>query len=283
MSIRTISLKYKALELLKKVLGKKNGLIKSIKPIHTGYTNQSFVVEYENGKKYQVRLPHCGDLINRNNEFKVLTLVGQKKIFTYFDVKTGIAIKEWIPGSTPTIPMFKQWRYIDDLFTKIKKIHNMKLPRQHGIAKFNLDAYNENLFHLKLKYQTKFLEIVDLYREDPLVLNHTDINAQNLILDKKTGKLTIIDFEWCGLVTDYWDYANFIRESGIKYGNINWEKYIPNFDMKKLKDYIYASAVLAHLWTWAMPETRRILRYRRKTLRQVIWYSRGVIDNGNKK
>lgn len=282
MSAQLTNQKYKAIELLKKVFGKKNGTIKSIRPIHTGYTNQSFVVEYENGKKYQVRLPHCGDLINRSSEYQILTLVGQKKLFSYFDIKTGTAVKEWIKGSTPYIPSLRKWKYTDDLFSKIKKLHSLPLPSKHSFTIFNLNAYNENLFRLKLKYQTKFLEIVDLYRDDSMVLNHTDINSQNLIISK-SGRITMIDFEWCGLASDYWDYANFIREEGIRYTHIEWDKYIRDFDMGKLKNYIYASAVLAYLWTWAMPQTKKIIRYRRKTLRQVYHYAHGVVDNEIKK
>lgn len=271
-----------AIKLLDKVFKKEHGAIKYMKPIHNGYTNHSFFVEYENGKQFQVRIPHCGDLINRTNEYQVLTMTGQKDLFPYFDLKTGIAIKKWIPGRNPHIGRWKVWRDTDKLFSKIKKLHSMPLPPKHNLKTLNLDAYNENLFHLKLKYQTKFLQIVDTYRDDLMVLNHTDINAQNILITP-SGNLNLIDFEWCGLASDYWDYANFIRESAIRYTNIDWEKYIKNFDIQKLKDYIFAAAVNAYLWTWAMPQSKKIIRYRRKTLRQVYWYSRGVIDHGNKK
>lgn len=271
-----------AIKLLNEVIKDKNGEIKTIKPIHNGYTNQSFYVEYANGKKYQVRIPHCGDLINRTNEYQVLTMTGQKDIFPYFDIKTGIAIKKWLPGSNPKIKVLKVWKHVDQLFAKIKALHNMPLPTKHSLKPLNLDAYNENLFHLKLKYQTKYLEIVDLYRDDPMVLNHTDINSQNILIDDNDS-IRIIDFEWCGLASDYWDYANFIREEGLRYSHLDWEKYIKGFDMKKLKDYIFATAVSAYLWTWAMPQTRKMIRYRRKVLRQVAWYSKGVIDHGTNK
>ncbi|MCQ2956738.1 MAG: hypothetical protein MJ233_02625 [Mycoplasmoidaceae bacterium] len=62
------------------------------------------------------------------------------------------------------------------------------------LKKLNFDLYNQNLFKLKLAYQTKFLSIIETYKGDEMVLSHTDINAPNLILDKNK-KLHIIDFE----------------------------------------------------------------------------------------
>ncbi|MCQ3908727.1 MAG: hypothetical protein MJ200_04255 [Mycoplasmoidaceae bacterium] len=57
-----------AIKLVKKVLKGKNGDIISVKDIHLGYTNISYMITFENNKKYQVRLPHSADLINRANE-----------------------------------------------------------------------------------------------------------------------------------------------------------------------------------------------------------------------
>ncbi len=270
------------IKLLQDVFMGKNGEIVSIRSIHNGYTNFSYVVTFENGKKYQVRLPHCGDLINRSNEYQVLSLLGNQD-FIYFDIKSGVGVKEWIDGKPPRIPYFWKWKYVDNLFAQIKKIHETKVPFDVKLKKLNFDLYNENLYRLKLAYQTKFLSIIETYKGDETVLSHTDINAGNLILDKKE-KLHIIDYEWCGLASDYWDYANFIRESRITwYQKIDWNKYINNFDMNKLKDYIFASSVFAYLWTWLMPQTKRIIKYRRRALRQVNWYGHGVLNNGNKK
>ncbi|MCQ2956737.1 MAG: hypothetical protein MJ233_02620 [Mycoplasmoidaceae bacterium] len=81
------------IKLLQDVFMGKNGEITSMHAIHNGYTNYSYVVTFENGKKYQVRLPHCGNLINRSNEYQVLSLLGNQD-FIYFDIKTGIGVKE---------------------------------------------------------------------------------------------------------------------------------------------------------------------------------------------
>ncbi|XQP55106.1 MAG: hypothetical protein ACOQNV_03155 [Mycoplasmoidaceae bacterium] len=270
-----------AAELVKKVFKGKYGDIVSVKPIHLGYTNESFIVTFANDKKFQVRIPHCGNLINRVDEYKVLKLL-KNEDFVYFDVKSGIAIKQWIYGKNPRISFWSKWKKVDELFSLIKKIHQTPTPKGTKFKKIDFDTYNLNLYRVKLSYQAKFLSIIDTYKDDLCVLNHTDINAQNIIEDNR-GKLHLIDFEWCALAPDYWDYANFIRESRITwYTKIDWKKYIPNFDLKKLKDYIFACSVYAYLWTWAMPQTPKIKRYRKRTLRQIAWYGRGALGHEEK-
>lgn len=271
--------KYTA-KLLNDVFMGKNGEIVSMKPIHRGYTNFSYIVLFENGKKYQVRLPHCGSLINRKNEYTILSLLDDKN-FIYFDTKTGIAVKKWIEGKNPKISAWRQWKQVDQLFSTIKKIHSLNIPADAKFKKIDYDSYNDNLYRLKLSYQTKYLSIVDQIRTEPVVINHTDINRENIVVGDD-GKLHIIDYEWTGLANDYWDYANFIRESRILwYPNVDWKKYINNFDMRKLKEFIFVSSVFAYLWTWKMEQTPRIKKYRKRTLRQVRYYGRGIINNNN--
>lgn len=277
-------LRQRAISLLHDVFGDKYGKIINIKDIHSGYTNISFVATFENHKTYQVRLPHeeVQLLLNRRNEYAILKYLGLHNRFDYFDKETGAAIKQWIPGKCPRIHKWMRWKHTDQLFRMIKKIHETKVPSHFKLGHINLDAYNANLHRFNLAIQAKFLSIIDTYRDDKMVLNHTDINAKNIILSK-SGRLHLIDFEWCGYASDYWDYANFIRESRIAYSRIKWDKYIKDFNMDKLRDYIFASAVYAYLWTWMMPETKKILKYRRQTYRQARFYGWRIIHNGNNK
>ncbi|MCQ3915440.1 MAG: hypothetical protein MJ195_01520 [Mycoplasmoidaceae bacterium] len=70
----------------------------------------------------------------------------------------------------------------------------MPVPKGSKFQRINFDSYNQNLFRLKLAYQTKFLSIIDTYKDDLFVLNHTDINAENIVEDNR-GKIHLIDFE----------------------------------------------------------------------------------------
>lgn len=267
-----------ALELIKKYLDKKYGKMVSMEPIHNGYTNQSWLVTYSTNRKFQVRIAHALTNIDRSAELQVLKLVGDNS-FIYFDKKTGNAIKRWIEGKNPRIWKIFKWSRIDELFSKIKKIHQTKLPKRSLVKKLDFEAYNSNLFRLKFKYQTKFLSILDTYRDDVRVLSHTDINPLNIIVGDD-GKLHLIDYEWAGLVSEYWDYANFIRETGIGwYDKLDWSKYIDHFSMDKLKDYIFAASVYAYLWTWKMEQTPKIKGYRRSVLKQIHIYAKGLFKD----
>lgn len=269
-----------AINLLHKVLGDSNGKIVSIKELHNGYTNISFDVIFQNKNRYQVRIPHCGDLINREYEYAVLKLIKDKN-FIYFDRKTGIAIKKWINGKNPKFGWNRGFKYLNALFTKIKELHAIPIKNKKIFAKTSFDQYNQYLFHLRFDFQQKYLQLIDLYKEDNYVISHADINGDNMIVDGR-GTITLIDFEWADLAPDYWDYANFVRESRINYHRVDWSKYINDFDMDKFENYIFLTSVYAHMWTWAMPESPKILRYRRKTLRQVHWYARGAFKNNEK-
>jgi hypothetical protein len=86
-------LKQKAIKLFVNNTKFKSHQIKSIKQIHKGYTNISFLFTLVNNQQYQVRLSNDNKLINRKNEFAMLRNINNKD-FIYFDIKTGNAIKE---------------------------------------------------------------------------------------------------------------------------------------------------------------------------------------------
>lgn len=249
-----------------KVFPSKADKIKTIKDIHSGYTNNSYLFILDDGTKYQVRIPHPLELIDRKVEYKTLELTGND-IFKYFDQKTGIAIKKWIEGKNPKRRVYKSDYFNNLLFKKIKKIHQVKVTSSLKVTPINFGKYNEYLPYLKFEYQKKYLCLLDRRRNETVVLTHSDINPLNVIYDGK--KVHIIDFEWCCLASPYWDYANWIRETNLNIDKIDWNKYIPNFDKEKLSDFIFLSAVFAHLWTYVMPRTPKMKRYRKKTLKQI--------------
>ncbi len=249
-----------------KVFPNKAGQIKSVRPIHNGYTNESFLFTLSDETRYQVRVPRPLDLINRSIEYRALQLT-ENNIFKYFDKKTGVAIKKWIEGNNPRKTVYKSLEFNDLLFKQIKKIHSAKINGKMGFKPIDFDKYNEYLHFLRFEYQRKYLCLLDRRRNEPQVLTHSDINPKNVIYDGQ--KVHVIDFEWCCLASQYWDYANWARETNLNIDKIDWNKYIPNFDKEKLSDFIFLSAVFAHLWTYIMPQTRKMRKYRKATLKQV--------------
>lgn len=270
------SLELQAIEIFKNALPSRAKEIKAVRQLHDGYTNMSFAITLRNGDKYQVRIPHDGGLVNRKLEIAALKATHNNH-FVYFDEKTGIAVKKWIDGYTPSKHLYKSEKFLDALFTKIKKIHQTKLGPGHRFRKINLDVYNSNLQNLKFEYQRKFLCLQDRRRSEPVVLNHSDINPDNVVWDG--NDVHIIDFEWTTLASEYWDYANWIRETNIKVRKVNWSKYIKNYDKEKMADYIFLCTVFAYLWTYSMPQTSKILSYRKKILKQIRRAYRYVVTH----
>lgn len=259
-----------------KVFPKQAKKVKAIKELHLGYTNHSFLFSVKHDEKYQVRIPLAGDLIDRKCEYYCLKAVKDNN-FVYFDKKTGIAVKKWIEGENPNKKTYKSQWFNDLLFEQISKLHNVKLPKSYKVKPINFDAYNKYLPYLKFEYQRKYLCLLDRRRNEPLVLTHSDINPLNIIYDGQ--KIHLIDYEWCCLASQYWDFANWIRETGISLDKIDMSGYIKNFDKEKLSDYVFLSSVFAHLWAQTMPPSRRILKYRKKTMKQIKKSYRYVIHH----
>jgi hypothetical protein len=85
--------KQKAIRLFTNNTNFKTSQIKTIKEIHKGYTNVSFVITLTNNQKYQIRLANDNHKVNRKNELAILKNVHNKD-FIYYDIKTGNAIKK---------------------------------------------------------------------------------------------------------------------------------------------------------------------------------------------
>lgn len=271
----TDDIRTKALKIVAKVFPKEDIKNVNLKDIHDGYTNFSFLFTASDGKMYQIRIPHDNNIINRKLEHEILKKLNDTN-FIYFDDKTGIAVKKWVEGKNPTWLTTRSRGFANRVFNLIKKIHEFKIQTK-GISTIDYDLYNDNLYRLDFIYQKKFLCLLDRRKDDPKVLNHSDLNPLN-ILKLKNGGIYFIDFEWSCLNSDYWDYANYIRETNTHYWVSDLRHYIKDFNHQLLKDYLFLSSVYAYLWTYAMPESPKLLKYRKQTLKQIKRYYHGVIN-----
>lgn len=267
------NIKNKIIRQLEKIvkLSFPNNEIISYTKIHCGYTNLSYLVKLNDNSKWQVRIPHeqTKKLINRKSEKNILDLLNNKD-FIYFDIKTGKVIKKWLEGYNPNKSIYSKKKFLDKLFAQIKHLHSLPIKRKYNFKKINLCAYDKQLNNLDKAYVNKFHELINQRKNDKLVINHTDINPDNILVLIPSNQIHIIDFEWVGLASDYWDYANFIRETNLNYKNIKWSKYIDNFDISVLEQYIYITSVFAYLWTFNMPQTPKIIKYRILTKKQIL-------------
>lgn len=245
--------------------------IASIKQIHSGYTNYSFLFTLKNKTKFQVRIPNDGNLVDRYCEYQIIKLLNDKN-FVYYDTKTGIAIKKWIEGTNPKITNAKSPIFLNKLFKQIYQIHKLSKKHYTKFKTLNFAFYNTNVHQLPPIARKKYLKLYNQHKNDPVVINHSDINLANIVLSKQ-NQIHLIDFEWVILAPDYWDYANFFREQllPLKYAKL-LNKYIKNFSFDVFCEFVFLCTCFAYLWTFKMPKTTKIINYRKLQLKKIQKY-----------
>lgn len=248
--------KNKALDLFLKQTKYTKSDIKEFNPIHKGFTNISYFVTTNDNKSYQVRLGNAVEIIDRNNELLFLKY-GIENQFLYFNNKNGNAIKKWIPGHNPTNQEINSDAFLKAFAATLKKLHSA--PISKNMIKHEYELYL-NQAKLSKKHLVKYTSLLIKYKDMKFVLSHNDLNADNLLFDGK--KVTFIDFEWARINFDYWDCANFIRECKLPDRSIKKLAKYCNLDYNILMDWIYLCTNFAYQWTFGMPLTWKIFKYR---------------------
>lgn len=248
--------------------------IKSITQIHHGFTNLSFMFVTNDNKKYQVRIGGSNDVVNRKNEYAILTTI-QDKNYLYID-ENGNAIKKWIEGNPPKF-VFNKKTKLKLLVDQIVKLHSIKFNNP------NLIKHDYLFFFDKTKYEKEidrslYLKLIDKYQDLELILSHNDLNPMNMIYDSKNKQMHLIDYEWGRINNRYWDIANFYRETNL---SLKWLKYMVDcykgLDFKTMCDFVYISTNFAYQWTFGMQQTDKILNYRQKVLNRLEKFRKFVL------
>jgi thiamine kinase-like enzyme len=154
---------------------------------------------------------------------------------------------------------------------ELKKLHSLKI--KYSMIKHDYKEFIKlTNTVLPIKHMDKYINLVNKYKNLTLMLSHNDLSRDNLLWNKNQNKIHFIDYEWARINNQYWDIANFIRETSLKN---KWIKYLANInklDLKILEDFIYISINYAYQWTFAMPQTKKILMYRKKMLSKLNKY-----------
>lgn len=255
----------------------KNDII-SVQEIHCGFTNLSFKFcvrekQPQLSSYYQVRLSCDNKIVNRSNEYNVLQLIKDKN-YIYYD-KNGNAIKKWIDGVNPNLFWLNKKSFLFNLVNEITKFHSYSL-KQDNIMKHDYFMFLDKTNFFNPIDQELFLELISKYKNLKTVLSHNDLNPKNMIY-KKDKSISLIDFEWTRVNNQYWDIANFYRETNLSY---KWLVYMTklykNLDMNIMKDFVYISTNYAYQWTFGMSETKKILKYRKKLIKKLNRFRKWV-------
>jgi thiamine kinase-like enzyme len=119
----------------------------------------------------------------------------------------------------------------------------------------------------------KYKNLVLKYKNLKKIISHNDLSSENLLWNQKEHSVYFIDYEWGRMNNIYWDFANFIRETNLKKQSIDY--LCKNNKLKRdvLMDFVYICINYAYQWTFAMPQTKKILTYRKKILAKLQKYN----------
>lgn len=248
--------------------------IVEIKKIHHGFTNESYLFIINDQNKFQVRLAGCNEIVSRENERLILNTINDTN-YIYYDDK-GNSIKKWIIGKHPNF-LFNKKTILSLLSKEIKKLHSINVMNSKIIKHDYLEFFNQSSKYIKRKDLNIYIELINKYQNLELVLSHNDINPHNMLYNKKNNKVYLIDYEWGRLNNKYWDIANFFRETNL---NIKWLKYLVNeygdLDINIMYDFLLITTLFALQWTYAMPQTDKIIKYRSILIKKINKYKKIV-------
>lgn len=238
--------------LIQKIVGKNN--IKSIKPIHNGVSNSSFLIN----NKYVVRIKeekeHFYDYKREKDILKKTAKEYLSEVVVYLD-KDGNKISEYIPdthiykGTTKENKLAAQMLY---------KLHHTKAKTKYDFKPFNRFNYYKSKSKSKgFEHEEIVLNRVKkIYNKKPLVICHNDCVDNNFLFTNKRGYL--IDYEFASNNIPLFDLASFISENKIT----NKKKIAAfldayNFDYHQYEDLRYMIYFENLLWYyWALERYR---------------------------
>lgn len=240
----------------------------SVKKIHQGYTNVSFLVEDTSGNKYQVRLNN-NSITKRDNEKQALA--NSQNLREYIVYKeNGDAIKKWIDGRHPTFSDFCQPRFCQSFYKAVNALH--KKPTNKLLIFDPYEFFQPKVQPYLDKYRNKYLFLVKLHMDfkdkKDLVFSHNDLCLENIIVNNT--QIRFIDFEWSRINKSWWDVANLLKELPQEEKEILPIGRAFGINNKQLLwEYMFICASFSYQWTFHMKSTKQILVYRKKMQRLI--------------
>lgn len=238
--------------------------ILNIEVLKKGFTNTSFVFEY-NKSKYIMRVPGNGTekIINRQEEANVYKELSGKNIcedIVYIDGKSGYKIAKFYEDSK-SADSFNN-NDVKACMKRLKEFHEMKLKVEHEFNLFekinfyekmwnnnpprreNYYQIKENIFELK-----EFIDKQEINKS----LCHIDSLADNFLI-LNNGDVRLIDWEYAGMQDPHLDiamfaiYAMYDRKQFDNLIDIYFEGKCENNIRLKIYAYIAICGLLWNNW-----------------------------------
>lgn len=213
-----------------------NKRIYSFYPLVGGLSNISYVVN----DSYVVRIKaEYGQPFNDYRaEKSILKMIEPLRIsekVIYFDAEQGIKISKFVHGGflyneTPNDEQIRMSA------KTIKKLHRSNLVSTNHFSPLErFDAYRSFAKKRKIdqRYERKIVRAVSSFLEkDNFVLCHNDLVQGNLLY--KFDKVVIIDWEYAGMNSLFFDLASFISENNLN--DFQKELFLKTYFGAKLND-----------------------------------------------
>ncbi len=205
---------------LKHISTNQNIKIKSVKKIHNGLTNISYLIK-TNIDWYQLRFSSNYKNINRKLEQSIFN-----DNYIYYD--DNLFIKKWIKGKT--LKNKDIIKNLDLINQEIIKFHKLNIDKKN-VFKINFLEVIDN----KFKYDDLYKKINNYFLNDELVISHNDVNNKNIIIDTNNN-IHLIDFEWVSLNYYWFDFVYLLVHSKIRNSKLLTiaNKYYKNININHL-------------------------------------------------
>lgn len=218
-----------------------------------GLTNYNYKIKFF-GEDKVIRIPGIGteSFVDRPAERKITSIVPlsicPKTEFFDWDVK----ITNYLEGYHSIIDEDLNTDFFKAFVNTLKELHSIKLKDYDNFKPMSMHSEIDKFEGLAkrsitTKTQRDFvLSIADEIEKDEQVLCHRDLLYGNIMYNGKDVKL--IDFEYSGFSSKYWDFASFICESNMD--EKQRLEFISLYDGADEKRVRKAQLLVNYLWTY---------------------------------
>ena len=192
-----------------------------------GLTNLNYLVTYEKSA-YVLRLPGVGTekIVNRRREELTTNNALEYTVPTLFYSGGAVKMTEYVPGARFFDP--NDMKQLVDVLHLLSDMHkkpflDLRLSRDleaellvyERVIKENLGNINPFDYEKYRRLRPSAMPMIQEAAAHPKALTHGDLLPDNILV-KPDGGIVLIDFEYAGCVSPYWDYASLMLENNIE-------------------------------------------------------------------
>lgn len=207
--------------LLQSVIPEWTGKISHVDSVAGGMTNRNFCV-WVKDQPFFVRLSGVTSQslgIERDVEFAAAHLAGCLGIapsVEFYSGDHGLLITEYIRGSSLSATQIGSPGFLDRVVQLLRRAHGESPPLRPFSAFGTIEQYWQRVNRLAPdllephRFVLPFIQDVHaVIPEHPQGLCHNDLLAANFLEDSQTRRLWLVDWEYAGVGTVYFDLGNF--------------------------------------------------------------------------